>query len=179
MESNYYDQISKVKKKIIRRYYRKFYQRREGLSRTEIYEDDDNPNSTDLRFGLWLASLKFIDQEPLPFQEYDWAWQRFVEKHKALIQEIYFQVWPNGGPNLPYTVAMTLLLKRGFRHVLDVKPTLDPSMYAVYSNTLPLVWPEQFQQHGEACQFMDKMGLPNHTTCPALALQKVLYNRSY
>lgn len=181
MGQNYYNQISKVKKKIILRYYRKYYQTPSGVppeSIRNMYEN--NPNEGLLHWGLFRASQKYVElEEEVEFFDLIWAWDKFCNRNESLIHKIFHRVYPTGGKRLSHTLAMTLLMERGFRHIMDVRPYLDRSLYSVYSNQLPLVYPAQFELHQDALIFGNKFGLPNFTTCPALDLQKVLYTRNY
>lgn len=180
MAETYYDQINKAKKKIIRRYYKRYYQKPKGIPPLDEDFDAENPNWFIQCYGLWLASLKFVENdEGMPFSEYYWAFNKLAEKYPELMTHTFQDVYPNGGPKLPYTIATQILLQRGFKHIVDQRPYLDNSLYSIYSSHLGLVWPEQYKHHQDACQAAIKFGLPNHTTCPALELQKTLYTRNY
>jgi hypothetical protein len=68
-------------------------------------------------------------------------------------------------PHLNKTRAVAEFLARGFVHKDDAID-FRGKKYIVQCNIAPLVWPEGFDQHGEACKKASEVGIGGYTGCP-------------
>lgn len=113
-----------------------------------------------LKNDLWDGSLKGgIGLNELIYLHKKY-WDRF---HK-------YYVFPRTKKQMPFphmkkTEAVKEFLARGFVHVDDSVNWRDRK-YIIECTIAPLVWPQGFDQHGEACKKAAELGIPGYTKCP-------------
>lgn len=87
-------------------------------------------------------------------------WERF---HK-------YYVFPRTKKQIPFphmnkTKAVAEFLARGFIHKDDAID-FRGKKYTVECTIAPLVWPQAFDQHGDACKTSAEVGIHGYTKCP-------------
>ena len=109
---------------------------------------------------LWENKLKGkIGVEELRFLHKKY-WDRF---HK-------YYVFPRTKKQIPFphmkkTDAVREFLARGFVHKDDAVDWRGKK-YLIECTIAPLVWPQGFEQHGEACRQASMLGINGYTKCP-------------
>lgn len=108
-------------------------------------------NDMPLPNGLSINELEFIHKK---------YWERF---HK-------YYVFPRTKKQVPFphmrkTEAVQEFLARGFVHK-DDSVDWRGKKYIIECTIAPLVWPQGYEQHGEACKIAAQVGIPGYTKCP-------------
>lgn len=83
--------------------------------------------------------------------------------HTFIQKYLIPKVIQNGGifPHEKKLRAIKELIARGFKHRDDV--VINLKKFGVVCHIAPLVWPKQFDSHGEAIYILNRYGIPGYT----------------
>ena len=140
-----------------------------------------NPNLANA-LSLCTHKLRIYPQTPEECVAFHKAYVKFWDKYGG--RDLHLKIREKYNPgcrntNIPEEWAYKELRLRGFKKLTSDRLTkmgVTPKTNIILSRSTKLIWPKLFSHHGEACQYLSQLGLPNHTTAPWEELQKYYIN---